>query len=206
MRYAWDKTMYRLLSSPVSLVCFSFFVLVDPWWDLLSYPLMHLKLTCLLAAQHPPLEVFKKLFQPPPCMCVCGCTVQYLCVWVYRCVRTSVKLRCVCERALTLPCPWVWRMMCDKCVESALWWEPAGAGRCPCPFIFYGISFYSSALLPLYAVAYTTIAIGLWWSIGSLTLKLHKTSSPCCAQMHCDTAILWVLYLTLDKIFSILLL
>lgn len=103
-------------------------------WDSLSCPLMHLMLTCFLAAQHLPLEVSKTGLS----VCACACAVwSYTCVWV-----------------CTSPCPWVWRMMCDKCVESALWWETAGAGRCPCPFIFYSISFYSSAPLPLSTVVY----------------------------------------------------
>lgn len=73
MCYAWDKTMYRLLSSPVSpwwwwwFFFLVFFLLLTLRWDSLSYPLIRLKLTCLLAAQHPPLEAFFK--------CVCECTV-----------------------------------------------------------------------------------------------------------------------------------
>lgn len=59
-----------------------------------------------------------------------------------------VSTNAVCEPVRTYLCPWVWWMICDKCVESALWLGPTGTGRCPCLFIFYSISFYSSSSSP----------------------------------------------------------
>lgn len=93
-------------------------------------------------------------------------------------------------------------MMCDKCVESALWWEPAGAGRCPCLFIFCSISFYSSLLFFLFMLWPATIAAGLWWSIGRLTLKQQKISSPVYIQTHHDMVTPGLLHITLDRIFT----
>lgn len=183
MRYAWDKTMRRLLSSPVSLWCFFFLVLLTHRWDSLSYPLMHLKLTCLLAAQHPPLEVSKPL-SSHLCVYVCmySSVWSYICVWVYRCAGVL----CECASVLSLCHA---RGFDGWCVTS-VWSQPFGGN--PLGLEDALVLLYFTAYLftpPLCALWPPTIAIGLWWSIGSLTLKLDKTLSALCpdALWHADT-------------------
>lgn len=47
-----------------------------------------------------------------------------------------------------------------------------------------------------------TIAAGLWWSIGRLTLKQQKISSPVYIQTHHDMVTPGLLHITLDRIFT----
>lgn len=47
-----------------------------------------------------------------------------------------------------------------------------------------------------------TIAAGLWWSIGRLTLKQQKISSPVYIQTHRDMVTPGLLHITLDRIFT----
>lgn len=120
-------------------------------------------------------------------MCVCKYSTVWFYGFVYVCIDVCVHKLCVSVHTLCFA-----RGFDGWCVTS-VWSQPFGGNPLGLEdalvLLYFTAYFLTPPLCFLSTLCPTTIAIGLWWSIGSLTLKLNKTISLLCpnAQWHHGT-------------------